>query len=196
MKSILAILILCSVLLSCVSCSTTDNDKQGNCDTSESTPANNENTSPNNETTSNTSESTPPNNESTSNSSNNTGLKHYEIDLTADNYQTFLNFSKEALTINNRFYNYNYILSGVLSYAYYENVVVTFDITYKYDEGDFGGEYTYQGEYSIVLNAAGNAQFKGSDQAILNAINCPTKHYGSDQTITIKKVTGKIIFSA
>ena len=65
---------------------------------------------------------------------------YYNIDLTMDNHWKFLDWDKR-----------NYQFTGVLSYAYYDNVVITLQrkIISEYTTN------TYSENYTIELNAAG-----------------------------------------
>ena len=107
--------------------------------------------------------------------------KHYEIDLNVDNFETYLTHSSE---------NHWQTISGVLTFAYYENVVVTFHVEYKLSNR------TYQGEYTVKLNAAGYAEFHESNSDLLAAMSCPSFSSSTSRSFSIISVTGKVIFTA
>ena len=175
MKKVISVLIMLVILLSCVSCASVDNEQ----DTKTTTPP--ETQMPNNTTSSDTqiSNSTTPSetqisNNTLNNDSNNASNsattnkdtdnnehyypKHYEIELNMENYETYL-FLEETVYREYRF-------SGVLTYAYYENVVIVM-------------ENTSGREYTIKLNAGGC---------------CPLTSLGNHAG-TVKSVSGKVIFN-
>lgn len=137
-----------------------------------------------------------PANEFDSSEEHDNGSKHYEIDLTLENFSTFLTYSTES----NPGYrtsspDYYHFISGVLSFAYYENVSVTFEVVYTYDKYTYGGK-TYTCEYTVPLNAAGNATFAAYDQDLLDALQVEGSNSASKRTYTIKDVSGKVNFTA
>lgn len=121
--------------------------------------------------------------------------KHYEIDLTLDNYMSYLNYSVSSTT---KCLDYTHAISGALTYAYYENVVITFEIIYENEgagEGSGNPYRLYKGEYHVLLNAAGCNTFTADNQNLLNSIDCPEFNRLFQKTFTIKSITGKVIFS-
>lgn len=85
---------------------------------------------------------------------NDTGtFRHYTISLSMYNYNTFFGIEYSSGK------SAKLIVSGVLTFAYYENVVVTALCTYKYSS-PFGNmncdNAVYTAETEINLNAAGN----------------------------------------
>lgn len=174
MKRLLSIILLATIFLTSVSC--TNNDRQ----------------SPN-ELNSNNSTDT-----IETNATVNSAPKHYEIVLDETNYHSYLTYSTTNKTVGagtahaKTYLNYFHAISGVLRFAYYENVVVVFDVIYQREDA------TYTGEYSVVLNAAGDAEFCSQDNDILETIGCPTEKFTlyTKVTFTIKGVSGKVIFTA
>ena len=173
MKKLLSIILLIAMLLTAVSCTKADGLA-------------------NNELNSNNSTGTIENNVLVNNAP-----KHYEIVLDETNYHSYLSYSTEKYTRNagtqyaKTYSNYDHVVSGVLRFAYYENVVVVFDVVYQNEDA------TYKGEYSIALNAAGDAEFCSKDNDILATIEYPTEKFTSytKVTFTIKVVSGKVMFT-
>lgn len=98
--------------------------------------------------------------------------KHYEIELNMDNYTTYLDFSEKA--------NSWYAISGVLQFAYYENVEVTLQSQYIiYGESEYRTETK-----TLSLNAAGYVLFRASEV------------FSSDSPVSIVAISGKVMFSA
>lgn len=137
MKTFLSILLLVSVLFASVSCYHSSTDNPG----SESNTKDDLNAAA--ETTDE------PTGSITTAPILDNGPKHYEIDLTLENFGMYLSYSAANASRGNYvFYNHN--ISGVLSYAYYVNVIVTIAVNGK--------------EYKIPLNAAGNGLCSTSDR--------------------------------
>lgn len=175
MKKIVSIILLSAILITGASCSSNTIEEQNTTNSQDSAF----------ETT--PSIDTPNNNEN--------APKHYEFDLNINNFNTFLTFSSEqGYYLNGYVNNHINIVSGVLSYAYYENVVVTFDVVYEQTYSI--GSRTYTGEYSVALNAAGDATFYANDRALLDTLKCGGYDTQIKKTFTIKRVTGKVIFTA
>jgi len=115
--------------------------------------------------------------------------KHYEIDLNLDNYQTYLTYTSETTVISGAYHNnYTHNIDGVLSFAYYENVVISFDVTYT------NSSKTYHGVYDVLLNAAGDAVFYADTPTLLEKLNCRYDRM-MNKTFTIKSISGKVIFN-
>lgn len=108
---------------------------------------------------------------------------YYNIDLTMDNYWKFLDWDKR----NNQF-------TGVLSYAYYDNVVITLQrkIISEYTTN------TYSENYTIELNAAGCKTYSFTEYTF-DQIKELLNHTGSlssySNEITIINISGKVQFS-
>lgn len=108
---------------------------------------------------------------------------YYNIDLTMDNHWKFLDWDKR----NNQF-------TGVLSYAYYDNVVITLQrkIISEYTTN------TYSENYTIELNTAGCKTYSFTEYTfdqIKELLNY-TGYLGSyGNEITIISISGKVQFS-
>lgn len=159
MKKFLSIFLLFVILFSCVSC-------VGNFDNKPSEPTTNSTTTEATTTT----ESTTTSDQTSSTTDDTYSPKHYEIELNMENFETYFTCTVENALVGGKIYtNGKHTISGVLSYAYYENVVVTFvekDIKNK--------------QYRVPLNAAGDAVFLS---------------YLYDGTYSIERVSGKVIFN-
>ena len=84
----------------------------------------------------------------------------YEINITLDNYLTFFD-----ITVATTNYSIPFVFSGCLSYAFYDNVIVSFK---------------YNNEIkTILLNAAGNGQ---------------APRLGASESATLYNISGKVIF--
>lgn len=108
---------------------------------------------------------------------------HYNIDLTMDNHWKFLDWDKR----NNQF-------TGVLSYAYYDNVVITLQrkIISEYTTN------TYSENYTIELNAAGCKTYSFTEYTFdqIKELLNHTGYLGSyGNEITIISISGKVQFS-
>ncbi len=129
--------------------------------------------------------STPSNNTETAEEKST--INHYEIDLNLENYWKYINWSQDFDECT---------FSGVLSFAYYENVIVTVERTISSPEYTTN---TYSEKYDIELNAAGNLlhikEEKTFDEyrQLLNV----SGYMGSvSDKITVVGIKGKVIFSA
>ncbi len=108
---------------------------------------------------------------------------YYNIDLTTDNHWKFLDWDKR----NNQF-------TGVLSYAYYDNVVITLQrkIISEYTTN------TYSENYTIELNAAGCKTYSFTEYTFdqIKELLNHTGYLGSyGNEITIISISGKVQFS-
>ena len=112
-------------------------------------------------------------------------FKHYEIDITIDNYWKFLDVSLSGCT---------YTFSGVLNFAYYEDVKIELIRT-------ISSEYTtniYTKTETVYLNASGSMIFHADEytfdevKELLNVSGYMGSHSDS---ATIKSISGKIIYS-
>lgn len=108
---------------------------------------------------------------------------YYNIDLTMDNHWKFLDWDKR----NNQF-------TGVLSYAYYDNVVITLQrkIISEYTTN------TYSENYTIELNAAGCKTYSFTDYTfdqIKELLNHTGYLSSYSNEITIINISGKVQFS-
>ena len=181
MKSILSALLLIALILSCVSCNKNDNvesDTQCNHDTAKITDALTE--KPTEASTEKYTE------QSNNNSNEENSPKHYEFELTLSNFDKYISYktesgeTKDGITIPNSVH----ILTGVLPYAYYEDVVVVF----------VGGctKCSERKAISVSLNAGGCGEFVDFEQKR----SCKqVQHRQSDIVFTIASISGKVIFS-
>lgn len=108
---------------------------------------------------------------------------YYNIDLTMDNHWKFLDWDKR----NNQF-------TGVLSYAYYDNVVITLQrkIISEYTTN------TYSENYTIELNTAGCKTYSFTEYTFdqIKELLNHTGYLGSySNEITIISISGKVQFS-
>lgn len=92
-------------------------------------------------------------------------------------------------------------IEGVLDYAYYEDVVLTFEVT-LYVPGQTSKPTTH--EVYVTLNAAGDAQFRVEYSGlplISNGVGQEIDYNGISElvrwhrTIRLKSVTGKVIYT-
>ena len=106
----------------------------------------------------------------------------HSVELTMENYATYLDFSYNA---EDATYNF----AGVLSYAYYENVVITIEVpiwsyrTYEVEQTEL---------YYHKLNAAGDGKIH------LDDICKSLKIYGTYFTkeVYFKGISGKVILNS
>lgn len=120
---------------------------------------------------------------STNNNVKDSNENYYNIDLTMDNYWKFLDWDKR----NNQF-------TGVLSYAYYDNVVITLQrkIISEYTTN------TYSENYTIELNAAGCKTYSFTEYTfdqIKELLNHTGYLSSYSNEITIINISGKVQFS-
>ena len=182
MKLLLSIILIFTILFSSTSCILTKVPINNTDTTSDST-------SPcTADSTQEESEDLPPKVSSTTHS----GLKHYEIKLNSENFTNYLAYSSETVHIIGSGYHsdYTHKIEGVLSFAYYEDVVVSFEVTYE----DPYSDKIHKGIYSVPLNASGCAEFSADNPTLLNAIK-GTYDRSMNKTFTIIYVSGKVIFN-
>lgn len=120
---------------------------------------------------------------STNNNVKDSNENYYNVDLTMDNYWKFLDWDKR----NNQF-------TGVLSYAYYDNVVITLQrkIISEYTTN------TYSENYTIELNVAGCKTYSFTEYTFdqIKELLNHTGYLGSySNEITIINISGKVQFS-
>lgn len=136
-----------------------------------------------------------PSNENQNNNTNNDGLKHYEVLLNKTNFEEYIEYKVTIptyATANSPKKDF-YEFKGVLSYAYYKDVTVTYYAEYSNSDG-LGGEIVNKGYFTIKLNAGGNYSFYTNDDKILKAINCTTYTNLTEKSLTITAVSGTVIF--
>lgn len=123
--------------------------------------------------------------------------KRYEFDLDKDNYWRYLDLSISK-TSQNEYYSLEVTFSGVLSFAYYENVVATFAFQAS-GTGGVGGVYqTFTATIKAELNAAGCFHRIYSYEYIPENITPTfngTSLYGYERTMTLFSITGKVLFA-
>lgn len=122
--------------------------------------------------------------------------QRYEFNLTKDNLWYFID-SSYSLSSNNDYYSCIYVFEGVLSYAYYDNVVIHFD----YDivgKGGYNPTGTYKADIELKLNAAGNGGVNLPYDYVPANIT-PTfsgdSLYGYNRSLSIKSVSGTVRFA-
>lgn len=122
--------------------------------------------------------------------------QRYEFSLTKDNLWYFID-SSYSLSSNNEYYSCIYTFDGVLSYAYYDNVIIHLD----YDIVGKGGIYptgTYKADIEVKLNAAGNGGVTLAYEYVPTNITpsfSGDSLYGYNRSLSIKSVSGMVRFS-
>lgn len=121
-------------------------------------------------------------------------LQHYEIELNMNNFEKYILYSiteASSTTIGTKgdFYDFQ----GVLSYAYYKDVIITLDAQYKLPSWE-GGE-THNINFDIELNAAGNFGFYADNQVALDKLNWTSYPRGTTSEIAVTAVSGTVIFN-
>lgn len=119
---------------------------------------------------------------------------HYEIDLTLSNFDKFINFTSNYTPYTN--FEDHHELKGVLTYAYYENVTVTFYVEYI-ENGYNYDDIVYSGNFVINLDASGSNSFYANDAHLLRAINYTSyaKYKSKSRKVMLVGVSGRVIFS-
>lgn len=90
-------------------------------------------------------------------------------------------------------------IRGVLDYAYYEDVVVTYELAVRMNGAEWNNAKRY--EVEVKLNAAGDAEFEIVYNGIAvpsigNAnIENPMELYGFYRNLFFKSVSGKVIYT-
>lgn len=111
-----------------------------------------------------------------------------EFELNKDNYQKYLRYTSETAVIAGAYYeNFIHTISGVLSYAFYEDVVVTFYVTAGSERITY-----YSGTIKVELDASGYATFYADDPKIASALQADYDRQ-KIYTFTIKDIEGKVI---
>ena len=192
MKKTLCLILLFSLLFSFTSCYSKNNKVIGDQSIKDENSSYQEEN--NTYDSVNTEKDTNDNTLNTEKDTNNSdSLKHHEVDLNINNYETYLKYVAETSVISGAYHpKYSHTISGVLTYAYYEDVTVTFDISYKSSGYQ---STTYTGIFTVKLNAAGNAEFSADDEEILNAIGCPRYDRTMTKIFSIKQISGKVMFA-
>ncbi len=121
----------------------------------------------------------------------NSEAKHYEFDLTVENYWKFINVEITKGTTS--YYTVACTFNGVLSFAYYEDV--KFVASYKIQ----GTSANYEAKITKELNAGGNGSivlpYDYVPENITPSFN-GSNLYGYERSLTIESVSGKVLFSA
>ena len=81
-----------------------------------------------------------------------------KIELSIDNFTDFFTYTK-GLKYNGVAYYNAYTVQGVLDFAYYKDVVITFEVTYQVSENEV------KTTYMTHTNAAGDVSFWEADAA-------------------------------
>ncbi len=128
--------------------------------------------------------------------------KRYEFQLTKDNLWYFVD-STPSESGNDYYKTLYYTFQGVLSYAYYDNVVIHLD----YDivgAGEPGSDVimypttTHKADIEFKLNASGSGVLTlPYDYVPSNAVPTITETnlYGFNRSLTIKSVSGTVRFA-
>ena len=126
--------------------------------------------------------------------------KRYEFELTKHNLWYFVD-SAQSTTGNNNYTTLHYAFQGVLSYAYYDNVVINL----KYSlvgKGEPGSPYypstSHTAAIAFKLNAAGSGTLSLSYEYVPeNAVPNITQSdvSGFNRTLEITSVTGTVRFA-
>lgn len=122
--------------------------------------------------------------------------QRYEFALTKDNLWYFID-SAYSTSGNSNYYSCVYTFAGVLSYAYYDNVIVHLD----YDiigQGGYNPTGTYKADIEVKLNAAGNGGVSLAYDYIPSNITpafSGDSLYGYNRSLTIKSVSGTVRFA-
>lgn len=122
------------------------------------------------------------------------GMKHYEIDLSMQNFSEFIKYTITETVANseNRTGNH-YEFNGVLRFAYYKNVIVTLSATYQAPSWQGGEQTTFQ--FSVVLDAAGDFKFDTNNPIALEKLGWSFYKRGTTSQIEVIAVSGKVIFN-
>lgn len=128
--------------------------------------------------------------------------KRYEFELTKDNLWYFVD-SAPSETGNNTYKTLYYTFQGVLSYAYYDNVVIhlDYDIVGMGEPGSGISIYpttTHKADVEFKLNASGSGVLTlPYDYVPTNAVPTITETnlYGFNRSLTIKSVSGTVRFA-
>lgn len=111
--------------------------------------------------------------------------KRYEFDLTLDNYWRYFD---ETGTMSGGYRSYttlSYSISGILSYAYYENVTMKFSV--KLDD-----TVNHSFDKTIELKANGNGSITYTYET---KVTDDQDFYWYSRELIIDNISGKVIFS-
>ena len=128
-------------------------------------------------------------------------VERHEVELNKDNLSYYVNVSFDYFnTTGNYRETYTCTLSGVLSYAFYDNVVVTlnYDIVGKGEPGSYSyPTTTHQAKVDVKLNAAGGGYVAlPYDYVPSNAVPAieQTNLSGFNRSLSVASVAGKVIY--
>ena len=126
----------------------------------------------------------------------NNNVQRHEIQLSNDNFKEFLDYDVtiQKVVSGSSVRKDLYEIKGVLIFAYYKDVSITFYAEYS-NTDSMGTNTFYKGYYTVKLNAAGNYSFYTNDEALLKAINCNHYTNSTEISLTIKSVSGSVIFN-
>lgn len=118
------------------------------------------------------------------------GVKHYEIELTKDNFKEFLEYKISTVYTSTVYYTKDTLceIKGVLNFAYYKDVTVSFSVGYT-NSLNPSKETVYTGSFTVKLNAAGNYSFYTKEEAA--AMQNLAVDY---ESVTLIGVSGVVIF--
>ena len=126
--------------------------------------------------------------------------KRYEFDLTMDNYWKFFdNIQEEYMVGANSYDPIIYTNKGILSYAYYEDVIITFELSYTmhnpYAENEEDKlKHKVIGNVYLPLKADGYGIFTyGYNYPVEGETS--TSLYWADRYLKVVGISGKVIFS-
>ena len=129
-------------------------------------------------------------------------IKHYEIDLDMENYWKYFENAKVKYDKGHDSYAYDslkYENIGVLNFAYYENVLFTFSLTfetynpYAENEEDVSKHYD-AGTINVEARADGYCIYNAPSS--IDVGDRTINLYGCDAHLELINITGKVIFSA
>ena len=126
------------------------------------------------------------------------GARRYEKDLTMSNFAEFFESSITA-TDQSVYAGIVISLKGALSYAYYENVTVTYCMKIKNRYSNAGGSIIdYTGYFKLQANAAGNlyATYKYNElpQGLSPAYPESETSTNVDRSVSVHEISGKVTF--
>ena len=121
-------------------------------------------------------------------------IRHYEIDLNMDNYwKYFENTVNEYSAGANSHDTIEYENLGVLSFAYYENVIFTFELSCEIKNS---GELIHYdlGTIQIETKADGYCKYRFPTKYEIDGTERDMYFY--TKKLEVVSITGKIVFSA
>lgn len=132
-------------------------------------------------------------------------IKRYDISLNTENYWKYIDITG-VFDLNKNKYDYLiYKINGVLSFAYYEDIIITFD--YYVHQINGTTEYNHHADIEVKLNAGGNCQesiiryddvsynFTPALVSHMYGQNNVTSLYDYDRHLSVKNISGIVRFS-